>query len=155
MFPVLQSRDDILRMLDEMTEQRQKILSACEKLPAEKLNDPVYPGTWSVLKNLAHLAWAEDYMLAWIKKRPSILPEAEWPKEPAADLKTLKIAFDEAHAAVIAFLKGNPESVLKEKCIYGRAKTEQTVGGVLFHLIEHEIHHRGFLLHKLGKLSAK
>jgi uncharacterized damage-inducible protein DinB len=155
MFPVLQSRDDILRMLDEMTEQRQKILSACEQLPAAKLNDPVYPGTWSVAKNLAHLAWAEAYMLAWIKKRPNILPEAEWPKEPAADLETLKTAFDEAHAAVIAFLKANPESVLKEKCIYGRAKREETVGGVLFHLIEHEIHHRGFVLHKLGKLQAK
>lgn len=155
MYPVLQSRDDILRMLDELTENRQKILGACEQLPPDKLNDPVYPGTWSLAKNLAHLVWAEVYMLGWIKKRPNELPQSEWPKEPATDLKTLKTALDESHAAIIAFLKANPESVLKERCLYGRAKREETVGGVLFHLIEHEIHHRAFILHKLGKLQAK
>src|SRR5947208_11489542 len=135
-------------MLDELTEFRQKILAACEKLPAEKLNDPVYAGTWSVFKNLQHLVWAEEYMLAWIQKRPDALPPAEWPTEPPADLAAIRTALDEAHAAVIAFLKGNPESVLQERCLYGRAKSEQTVGGVLFHLVEHEIHHRAFVLHK-------
>ena len=154
MYPIIQSRDDILRMLDELSENRQKIFALCEQFPAEKLNDPVYPGTWTVLTNLVHLAWAEEYMLAWIKKRPDSVPAEEWPKEPAADLSVLRSAFDEAHAAVIAFLKGNPESVLKERCLYGRAKREETVGGVLFHLIEHEIHHRAFVLHKLGKLKS-
>src|SRR5262245_51615527 len=154
MYPTLQSRDDILRMLDELTEKRTEIMSACEKLASAQMNDSVYPGTWSLFKNLAHLAWAEAYMLAWIKKRPNALLESEWPKEPAFNLPALRTAFDDAHAAVIAFLKANPEAVLKEKCLYGRAKTEQTVGGVLFHLIEHEIHHRGFILHKLRKLQG-
>ena len=64
------------------------------------------------------------------------------------------IALDIAdHAAVIAFLKSNPEAVLAEPCLYGRQKTQQKVGGVLFHLIEHEIHHRGFLAHKLTRLE--
>jgi uncharacterized damage-inducible protein DinB len=150
-YPTLESRADILKMLDEMTENRRKILQQCEKLTPAQLNDPVYPGTWPVLKNLAHLAWAEAYMLAWIKKRPAVLPPGEFPPEPT-DLAAVRTAFDEAHAAVIAFLKANPESVLKERCLYGRAAAEQTVGGVLFHLVEHEIHHRGFVTHKLGKL---
>lgn len=154
MYPCIQSRDDLLRMLDELSENRQKIFAACEQLPAGKLNDPVYPGTWSVLKNLAHLAWAEDYMLGWIKSRPDAFPQEAWPKEPGLDLSALKTAFDEAHAAVIAFLKSHAESVLKERCLYGRAKREETVGGVLFHLVEHEIHHRAFILHKLGKLMT-
>ncbi len=155
MYPTLQSRDDILKMLDELSEHRQRILAACDQLPAEKLIDPVYSATWSVLKNLTHLAWAEAYMLGWIKKRPAALPEAEWPAEAPQELPAIKTAFDEAHAAVIAFLKGNPETVLAERCLYGRAKSEQTVGGVLFHLIEHEIHHRGFVLHKLVKLQKR
>lgn len=154
MYPTLQSRDDILRMLDELSENRAKILDACNALTPAQLADPVYPGTWSLLQNLAHLAWAEEYMLSWIKKRPRELPQTEWPPEPAKELAVLRTAFDEAHAAVIAFLKGNPEAVLKEKCLYGRAKSEQTVGGVLFHLIEHEIHHRGFILHKLRKVQG-
>ncbi len=152
MYPPLESRDDILKMLDEMAEARQKILERCGKLSPAQLRDPVYPGTWSLMKNLTHLAGIEAYMLAWIKKRPGSLPRAEFPPEPPEDLGAIRAAFDENHAAVITFLKSNPESVLREKSLYTR-DTEHTVGGVLFHLIEHEIHHRAFVLHKLSKLE--
>jgi uncharacterized damage-inducible protein DinB len=152
MYPSLESRSDILKMLEEMTEGRKKILARCAQLTPAQLNDPVYPGTWSVLQNLTHLAWAEAWMLAWIKKRPDVLPKEERPPEPPADLAALRTAFDEAHAEAIAFVKGNPESVLRERCQYSR-QGEQTVGGVFFHLIEHEIHHRAFIHHKLEKLG--
>jgi uncharacterized damage-inducible protein DinB len=152
MYPTLESRGDVLKMLDEITQARKEILGRCAGLSAAQLADPVYPGTWSVLQNLAHLAWAEAWMLAWIKKRPGALGPDERPPEPPPELAAVRTALDEAHAAVIAFVKGQPESVLAEKALYGR-KGEQTVGGVLFHLIEHEIHHRGFIQHKLAKLS--
>src|SRR5436309_24983 len=119
-YPVLQSRADILRMLDEITEARTRILAAGQGLTLAQLADPVIPGTWSVLKNLQHLAWAEAYMLEWIKRRPAVFPREEWPPEPAADLEAVRVAFDEAHAAAIAFLKMHPESVLTEPCKYGR-----------------------------------
>jgi uncharacterized damage-inducible protein DinB len=154
MYPTLQSRDDVLIMLGELAEARKGILARCDKLSTEKLNDPVYAGTWSVLENLSHLAWAEAWMLAWIRKRPGALTPEERPPEPPLNLATIRTALDEAHAAVIAFVKAQPEAVLGEKCLYGRAKTEQTVGGVLFHLIEHEIGHRAFVLHKLAKLES-
>ena len=71
MYPKLTNRGDVLAMLDEMLAFRQKMIDLCTKLTVEQLNDPVYPGTWSVLKNLAHLANAELYMLAHIKSRPA------------------------------------------------------------------------------------
>jgi uncharacterized damage-inducible protein DinB len=151
MHPTLESRSDILKMLDAATSARKQILEQCARLSTAQLNDPVYPGTWSVLQNLAHVAWAEAFMLAWINKRPGVLAKEEQPPEPALDLATVRTALDEAHASVIAFLKANPDSVLRERCQYTRYG-EQTVGGVLFHLLEHEIHHRGFILHKLAKL---
>src|ERR1700694_1990017 len=58
MYPALESRGDIFKMLDGMTMARKEVLDRCGRLSPDKLNDPVYPGTWSVLKNLAHLAWA-------------------------------------------------------------------------------------------------
>jgi uncharacterized damage-inducible protein DinB len=152
MYPPLESRTDILKMLDEITEHREAILRYCERLTSKQLHDPVIPGTWSVLKNLAHLAWAEEWMLAWIKKRPGVVTPEERPPEPPAELEAVRTALDEAHTAAIAFLKTHPESVLKEPCQYSR-KGEQTVGGVFFHLIEHEIHHRAFILHKLARLK--
>jgi uncharacterized damage-inducible protein DinB len=154
MYPALESRVDILKMLDETADARTDILRRCDRLTSDQLNDPVIPGTWSVLQNLAHLAEVEEWMLAWIRKRPAALTPEEWPPEPPLELPGLRTALDEAHAAAYAFLKGNPEEVLRERCLYGRKATEQTVGGVFFHLIEHEIHHRAFLLHKLARLGG-
>lgn len=152
-YPALENRADLLKMLDEMTQARKQILDSCAALTAEKLVDPVYTGTWSLLKNLTHLAWAEAFMMAWIDKRPGVLTKEEWPLEPALELPAVRKALDENHAAAIAFLKANPEAVLKEKCQFGR-HGEQTVGGVFFHIVEHEIGHRAFINHKLGKLKS-
>jgi uncharacterized damage-inducible protein DinB len=152
MYPTLESRGDLLKMLDEMTGARKQILEKCGRLTPAQLNDPVYPGTWSVLQNLAHLAWAEAWMLAWINKRPGVLAKEERPPDVPAELGAVRTALDEAHAAAIAFVKGTSDDALRERCLYGR-QAEQTVGGVLFHLIEHEIHHRAFINHKLEKLG--
>ncbi len=153
MYPQLTNRAELLKMLDEMIQARQKILDICGRCSVEQLNDSVYAGTWSVLKNLAHLAWAERYMLAFIKSRPNAPMKDSLPKEPALELAAVRTALDEAHAEAIAFLKSNFESVLTEKCVYGRDLREETVGGVYFHLVEHEIGHRSFVLHKLRKLE--
>jgi uncharacterized damage-inducible protein DinB len=154
MYPTLESRADILKMLDELADVRTEILRRCDALTPAQLHDPVYPGTWSVLQNLSHLAWAEEWMLAWIRKRPGQVTAEERPPEPPLELPAIRTALDEAHAAAIAFLKANPEGVLRERCLYGRRQEEQTVGGIFFHLIEHEIHHRGFVRHKLARLGA-
>jgi uncharacterized damage-inducible protein DinB len=152
--PVLHCRDDVLRMLDELQEGRLEMLAACDRLTPAQLADPVIPGTWTVVKNLQHLAWAEEFILAWIKKRPEILPASEVPPEPPADLAAIKTALDEAHAAAIAFLKGNPERVLVEPCRYGRDARHETVGGLYFHLVRHEIGHRAFVRFKLRALQS-
>jgi uncharacterized damage-inducible protein DinB len=152
-YPKLESRADILKMLDEMLEARKQILERCGKLSEAQLNDPVYAGTWSLLQNLSHLAWAEAYMLAWIKKRPGALAREEFPPQVPLQLPAIRTALDEAHAAAIAFLKANPEEVLRAPCLYSK-QGEQSVGGVFFHLIEHEIHHRAFILNKLSKLGG-
>ncbi len=153
MYPSLTSQHDILQMLDELTQSRRKILQSCDTLSIQQLNDPVYPGTWNLLKNLAHLAFAEWFMLASIKSRPEPLAKDKFPKEPDHDLNSIRIALDEAQAEAIAFLKSHPESVLTENCIFG--KNPQTVGGLYFHIIEHEIAHRAFILHKISKVQNK
>src|SRR5947207_9479691 len=118
MFPTLESRTDILKMLDELTQSRQEILRRCGQLSATQLQDPVYPGTWPLLQNLAHLAWAEEFMLAWILRRPNPLPKDAWPQEPLLNLEDIGLALDEAHAAAIAFVKGHDAAVLTERCQY-------------------------------------
>ena len=153
-FPVLHSRSDVLQMLDELTAGRKEILAACDKLSPAQLQDPVVPGTWSVLKNLTHLAWAEAYMLGVDQEAACSFAEngisAGTGRGHPAMYCTV---FDEAHAEAIAFLKSNPESVLAEPCVYGRDANAQSVGGVFFHLVEHEIGHRAVVRFKLRQLQ--
>src|SRR5436309_184746 len=49
-YPVLQSRADILRMLDELTAARTNILTTCATLTPSQLADAVIPGTWSLVQ---------------------------------------------------------------------------------------------------------
>src|SRR5437588_12925443 len=107
MYPTLESRSDLLKMLDEITQARQQLLERCSRLTLPNLQNPVYEGTWSLLQNLAHLAWAQVYLLAWIRKRPGLLSREEFPPEPPLDLAAIRTALDESQAAAIAFLKSN------------------------------------------------
>ena len=151
--PPLRCRDDVLKLLDELHEGRQDMLKTCDKLTPAQLADPVIPGTWSVLQNLQHLAWAEEFILSWIRKRPQTLPKDEYPPNPPLELAAIRTALDEAHAAAIAFLKANPESVLAEPCRYGREAADETVGGLFFHIVRHEIGHRAFVRFKLRTIQ--
>src|SRR5437764_1103998 len=120
MYPTLESRADILKMLDEITAARKQILTECGTLRPRQLHNAVYPGTWSLLQNLAHLAWAEAHTLVCILRRPEGPSRAERPPVPALQLAAVATGLDEAHAATIAFLKSSPESVLRERCLFGR-----------------------------------
>lgn len=152
MFPALRSRADLLAMLYELAGWRRSFVEACTLLSPDQLTDPVFPGTWHLLKNLAHLASAEEYMLAWIHARPHAPSSADLPPDPPLELPAIRVALDEAHAAAIAFLKANPESVLAEACVWGRDSKPETVGGLYWHIVEHELAHRGFLRHKLDRI---
>ena len=50
--------------------------------------------------------------------------------------------------------RAGEHSLAAQPAANGHRQNEQTVGGVYFHLIEHEIHHRAFILNKLAKLES-
>lgn len=149
MFPALRNRADLLAIMYDLTAHRRTILDACSQLSPAQLHNPVFPGTWHLLKNLAHLATAEQYMLAWILARSHSPAPGSLPKDPPLELPLIRVALDEAHASAIAFLKSQPESVLGEPCVWGKEAKAETVGGLFWHIIEHELAHRGFIEHKL------
>jgi uncharacterized damage-inducible protein DinB len=92
------------------------------------------------------------YLLACIEQRPNAVVRPAEPEVPY-DREAVLTDLDEARAATLAFVKSRPEGVLTEECQYGETG-EQTVGGVLCHLIEQVIHHRAFVLFKLERLHA-
>jgi uncharacterized damage-inducible protein DinB len=152
-FPPLTSRDNLLKMLDELSRVDVEIWARCRALTDAQLNDPVIPGTWPVLRILAHLAATEAYALECIEKRPNAVVRPAEPEGPL-DREAVLTDLDEARAATLSFVKSRPEAVLTERCQFGD-EGEQTVGGVLYHLIEQVIHHRAFVRFKLRRLEAQ
>ena len=150
MFPALRSRADLLAVLYDLSAHRRTILDACSLLSPAQLADPVFPGTWTLLENLAHLANAEQSILGRIFARPHA-PVGRV-RDAALELPAIRVALDEAHASAIAFLKSHPESVLGEPCVWGSEAKPETVGGLYWHIIEHELAHRGFIEHKLDRV---
>jgi uncharacterized damage-inducible protein DinB len=148
-FPPLTSRGDLLLMLNELSRVDLETWARCRGLSDSQLNNPMIPGTWPILRILAHLAAEEAYALACIEQRPRAVArpaEREGPYERDA----LVTELDESRAATLAFVKSRPETVLTEKCQYGDAG-EQTVGGVLYHLIEQVIQYRAIFLFTLAR----
>jgi uncharacterized damage-inducible protein DinB len=149
LFPPLTSRNDLLLMLDALSRADLEVWARCREMPIEQLNEPVFQGTWPVIRILAHLAATESYVLECVAQRPNVVLRHAEPDGPYTREAVLT-DLDESRAATLAFIKSRQESVLSELCFYGDAG-EQTVGGVLFHLIERTIHHRALVLFKLER----
>ena len=107
-------------------------------------------GAWTVGNLLTHLGRVYNRAATVVSER--LTSPQDFPPEPPEDLAAIRTAFDEAHAEAIAFLKAHPESVLTEACRYGRDARPETVGGIYFHLVEHEIGHRAMVRFKLRRL---
>ena len=66
MYPTLESRADILRMMDEIREARKKILERCDRLSAAKLSD---------VQCMPH------NRLDLVRKGPKIIPTGSHPRQ--------------------------------------------------------------------------
>ena len=60
------NRDDLL---GQVREDRQRFDAILERVPRERLADPVLPGGWSVKDVLAHIAWGEREALGVMNAR--------------------------------------------------------------------------------------
>lgn len=155
MYPALESRADVLKMLEELRKKRGEMLAQCSRLPAEELNQQLSSTAGSPLEVLAHVAWAAEFMVAAIRKNPDPLSDKERPRKVPQDLAAIGQAFARAHAGALSFLDGCTDATLANRCSFGSSGEAVTVGGVLFHLVEHEIHHCAPLLDGLAEQSAR
>jgi uncharacterized damage-inducible protein DinB len=113
-----------------------------------------FQGSWSVGRIMLHIADAEDGWLRYVvtgelKEWPDTYTLENYPDIPAI-LKLL----EEVHSCTKMFLSGLREEDLG-KVITAPWGGKFSLMWILWHIIEHEIHHRGELSLILGTLGKE
>jgi len=152
----------VARIAWQMDEQRRLVLEAVRDLSAAELEWQPAPGMNTIGMLLAHIAYAENHMVAvGIEGHPSsdtkrvigLSEEDEGmplkPGDPPAPaLAGKELAFYEdalarARAHTHAALERLTDDDLTRVIVRGGGRREFDVGWMLYHLLEHEAGHRG------------
>jgi uncharacterized damage-inducible protein DinB len=132
---------------------RQDLLEMLGSFDEADLEYQPYPGSWSVGKIFLHIAECEDYWIHHVarKELPADL-HYELKDFPSMDAIRMKLRISEERTSV--FLDS-----LKEADLDWRIKTPQgstlALYEILWHVLEHELHHRGELSLILGMLGRE
>ena len=123
------------------------LYQALDKLTDDQLKFVPRTGLWSLGETARHIAEAEA---DWIG---IIVPHEidTWPKYPAGQYTTvaaIKQLLEEVHQRTLAYLNGKTEADLDR--VIDQPWGTITVGCVVWHVLEHEIHHRGEIYLMLG-----
>lgn len=133
---------------------RKGLISVIEKFEGSELSYQPYPDSWPVGQIMVHIANAEE---GWF--RYAVTKELkEWPSQlqyenyPARD-KILAV-LEEVHAKTERYLGTLTEQDLSSKIL---APWDESfpLSWIIWHVIEHEVHHRGELSLILGILGKE
>lgn len=112
-----------------------------------------YPGAWPVGRMMLHIAECEDYWLHAVVRR-ELPPDVSYPLAEYPDREAIKGALTRAHARTRAFLETLDVDDLESYYTTPRGETF-TLRWIIWHVLEHEIHHRGELSLCLGLLGRE
>ena len=124
------------------------LYQALDKLTDDQLNFVPRTGLWSLGETACHIAAVEAGWLGRV-----IWPETDkWVNFPVEQYNTIaavKQLLEEVHNRTLAYLNGKTEADLDRVIDLSWGGTT-TVGWVIWHVLEHEIHHRGEIFLMLG-----
>ena len=133
---------------------RKGLITLIEKFDESELDFEPYPGGWTVGQIMVHIANAEE---GWF--RYAVTKEIEeWPE----DLQFENYPTQEKILALLDTVHANTESYLRSLSEKDLSTEIDTPWGesiplkwIIWHVIEHEIHHRGELSLILGILGKE
>jgi uncharacterized damage-inducible protein DinB len=133
-------------------EVRNGLLTAIEKLTDTQLNFSPREGLWSLRETVVHIAGTED---GWLR----CYTANRWHENPpqAADYPTiasLKALLAKQHSITETQFAENAEATLAQVCSLPWG-AQVTMGWAVWHVLEHEIHHRGEVYLMLGLMGME
>jgi len=139
-------------MFSHWEQVRADLLEIIDKFNQDELTFTPFNNSWSVGQIMLHIADCEDNWLHGVVQRefePWVCYDlAEYPTKAA-----IKELLDRARHRTVAFFEGLDENDLdKEYCTPNGESF--TLRWIIWHVLEHEIHHRGELSLALGLLGC-
>lgn len=133
---------------------REGLISTINAFTEEDLDYALYPESWSVGKIILHIAGAEDGWLRYVVSREL----KEWPEiytlENYPDKESILQVLSDIHARTIEYLETLDEDDLPS-IVKTPWESELPLLWIIWHVVEHEIHHRGELSLILGALGRE
>ena len=147
---------DILeRLLGHDAWTTRKVLLLCQPLTAEQLDRDFDLGHRTLRATWVHLIGNIEVWTALMAGGPVMLP----PRPPAwaASPASLLAAWEEAIAAFVALARDLAAAGRLDETYVDTLDTpprRKTFGGTIAHLVTHDMHHRGEILHILQRLGV-
>jgi uncharacterized damage-inducible protein DinB len=129
---------------------RNGLFQALDKLTDSQLAFTPRQGLWSLQETACHIAGAEEGWFRYIVTHElSGWAEADFKAANYPTITALKTLLTEVHARTEALFTNDADTTMRQKIKlpYG---PEMTIEEVVWHVLEHEIHHRGEIYLILG-----
>ena len=142
-----------LEMFGHWPEVREGLVQTLDKLTDEQLDFTPREGLWSLGTVVCHIASAEDGWFRYVVAREL----ADWPGYTTEDYPTVEAVKDllaEVHARTEAYLASLDVADL-DRIIKTPWGSSLSLRWIVWHVLEHEIHHRGEVSLMLGLLGLE
>jgi uncharacterized damage-inducible protein DinB len=143
-----------LDVFNHWREVRRRLLGMVDQISEDHLTFTPREGLWDIGYVLRHIATSEDGWFRYAVQREI----SEWPAVPPAEayptVESIRELLDEVHARTRDYLATVDVSELDTPLAlpWGAQTTRRWV---IWHVIEHEIHHRGELSLMMGLLGLE
>ncbi|MEZ4733103.1 MAG: DinB family protein [Caldilineaceae bacterium] len=132
---------------------RRELLATIDKFSDEELTYTPYVGAWPVGQIMLHIADCEDNWLHAIV-RQEFTPWIFYDLKVYPSKAAIKEVLQRAHQRTLPFLASLDESALDQEYTIPNDHAF-SLGWIIWHVLEHEIHHRGELSLILGLLGRE
>ena len=126
---------------------RQGLVEALDMLTNAQLDFVPRQGLWSLRETVCHIAGTEEGWLRYYTTNR--WHEDLFKAEDFPSVASLKALLDKVHAETEAQFGPDPDSLM-EKTAQLPWGAQTTMGWAIWHVLEHEIHHRGEVYLMLG-----
>ncbi len=132
---------------------RADLLATVDKFSESELSFVPFNCSWPVGRIMLHIAECEDYWLH-AQVRHELQPPVWYRLADYPTREAIKSALEAAHSRTMRFLDGLDEASLEQTYQITHGETF-TLYWIIWHVLEHEIHHRGELSLILGMLGRE
>ncbi len=137
-------------------EVRRDLMRAVDMLSDAQLDFVPHPGLWSLRQVLVHIADAEAGWIQYVVARTTKswdeagINEASYPT-----VESVKQVLKAVHDKTDAYLRTLPVEDLDRMCKTPWGGPDASVRWIIWHVLEHEIHHRGEVYLMLGLMGME